>query len=204
MNPKSKLQELIQKNNGSVPQYVTQIDEQESKKPMFKSFISYTFDNVINTITTNHLFFSKKEAEKHIAKKAIKKILKSVNSKYNSNIANKNNITVFIDYENYADDHEIELFKNNTGINVMRVANKNHPKVDNTDIITNSTRSDASDVLIICKVAETFMSNKNAIVFVVTRDHFAEVLADLYPNCHRVVSIEQCYNEILTLIKPAK
>jgi len=202
-NPKSELQELLQKHNTTTPSYITiqcEYSTEFYKKPMFMCELTVQYEDGDFLVRSGGVYESKKTAQIHAAKNALKYIHAKMKEKYKLTPENfplefLKNIIVFIDYENYADDQQINLFKKSIP-NVFKVVNKNHPKVSLADIITNSTRSDASDILITCKTAEAFITNPKALIFIITRDHFADVLDDLYETCFHVTSVEECFCKI--------
>ena len=114
-------------------------------------------------------------------------------------------IFIFIDYENYNDDVKINKFKEcNPQINVVKYASTFNPRESTADVKVNSNRSDATDIKICCDVGVIFNNKIDSIVYIVTRDHFASCLSDLYENCYHVISVDQCFTGLNMLISSIK
>lgn len=190
-NPKSVLQELVSKNNGSFPIYTT-----TQHDTGYVSKVEFEYDK-IRYSDSSEVFPSKKRAESSCAEKALEKLNNATSERYITKT--DKNIHIFIDYENYNDDAEIDIFKkNNPQIKVQKFTSNMHPRAPKADMTVNSNRRDATDIFICCKVAELYTKFPESIVFVVTSDKFASALSDIYNSCHHVINIKSCYEAINT------
>ena len=95
---------------------------------------------------------------------------------------------------NYSDDIDIDRFKIcNNNIKVSKYASSFCSKADTADIIVNSTRQDAD-------VGVIFATTSNALVIIITKDHFASCLSDIYKNCYHVQSIKHCVAKLNSFV----
>lgn len=206
MDYKSKLQILLQKSSSELPNYCS---SQHNDVPPFKYSckVTYKIKNDVFHALSNDYFESKKKAEQNAAHVALFNIEESSKNEYKIGLdsLDQKKIFVLIDYENYNDDTKIDKFKEcNPQIVVTKYASIFNPRESTADIKVQSNRSDATDIKICCDVGIMFNTDINSIVYIITRDHFASCLSDLYKSCYHVVSIDQCFNEINMLANSIK
>lgn len=194
INYKGKLQEFLQKSNNDLPIYTTLPDN-----TMFTSTISFCYNNKEIKLTSDKLFGSKKQAEQNISQEALGLLDNMLNKEYviKSTITDSYNIIIIIDYENYSDDMEIDRFKLcNNNITVRKYASSFCSKSETADVIVNSTRRDVADIKICCDVGVIFNNNDAQLVVIITNDHFASCLSDIYNKCYHVQSIKHCIEKL--------
>jgi len=206
MDYKSKLQILLQKSSNDLPYYYI---HQQNDAPPFKYScqISFKIKGKLFQIWSTNSFNSKKEAEQNAAQQSLLNINETFENEYQikSYKSSWNQVFVFIDYENYNDDIKIDKFKEcNPLVNVVKYASIFNPRESTADVKVNSNRSDATDIKICCDVGVIFNTDINSLIYIVTRDHFASCLSDLYTNCYHVVSIDQCFTELTMLVSDIK
>uniref|UniRef100_A0A6C0AC14 DRBM domain-containing protein n=1 Tax=viral metagenome TaxID=1070528 RepID=A0A6C0AC14_9ZZZZ len=187
------------KDNTTVPVYK---DESiNSKPPTFTSTVEFTYrDKFYKGVSS--IFKSKKLAQFNAAKNGLSQIVNLDKNKYsleNSKSKNYKNkrIFVLIDYENYNDDKEIDLFKTQQkDILTIKFTNTKHPRAEKADKLVPSDRRDATDIFIVCETALIKDKFPDAYIFIVTRDKFASVLADIYSNTFNTVTINETFNKL--------
>jgi hypothetical protein len=59
-----------------------------------------------------------------------------------------------------------------------------------------SQHKDATDTQIIVLAGQRMLNPKVKKIYVITRDHFAVTLSDLYNKCHHVVSMEKLIDDL--------
>lgn len=207
VNYKGRLQEYLQQSKEFPPKYTARVDEKE-----FWADVNFTVNGTKYIISSDRRSRNKKIATQMAAHNALLKLghvkqsgelIKTPGSAHNidykldtDNIYGE--ITVIIDYENYCNDSHIDAFmRANPEMNVVKYTSRYHPRAPNADVTVNSSRSDASDIKICCDVGVIFEDNPESIVVVVTRDHFASCLSDIYENCHHCADMYHCH-EILS------
>lgn len=234
-NEVSLLQEYVVKksNSDSTPIYnYFEVDTQEPEK--FYCVVSFSLDDKtyqfnselqrskkkakIESALHALIFFEKKEQENNTLtesennnepkEKRKRKQNRSKNknklSKYSLGFSIKN-ITVFIDYENYTDDKEIDEFKKSVDAKVLKISSRYHQKADSADLCIDSARKDAADIFIVCQVAELMKKSGKGFAFIVSKDKFASVVPDIYPKrCYHVSDIKHCYEIIKKNFTPEK
>lgn len=189
----------MQKNREELPVYKA---NHLNNKPPHKFTCKVTFTINGEKIEAKSIgeFSTKRAAEQNAAEQSLMILEKKYEGVYRLK-SNDKNIHVLIDYENYNDDDKIDKFiKCNGNMNVTKYASIFNPRESTADIKVNSNRSDATDIKICCDVGVIFHTQNNPIVFVITRDHFASSLSDLYDDCYHVVSIDDCFNRINMLM----
>ena len=194
INYRGKLQEFLQKSGNTIPVYST-----TQRGTLFVSTISFNYNTHNIQLVGEDTFNSKKQAEQYISQKALETLNKMLDKEYvvKSIIPYSYDVHILIDYENYSDDADIDRFKIcNNNIKVIKYASSVCSKVHTADIIVDSTRQDASDVKMCCDVGVIFATITDPLVIIITKDHFASCLSDIYERCYHLHSIKDCVKKL--------
>ena len=88
----------------------------------------------------------------------------------------------------------------NNNVKVLKYASSFCSKVNTADIIVESTHQDVSDIKMCCDVGVIFATESTPFVIIITRDHFASCLSDIYKNCYHVQSIKHCVAKLNSFV----
>lgn len=204
-HPKSEYLELVAHNKHlSIPNiiFIETIDP-NTKCKVFSCKTTIMI-NDISIMLASHKYNKKKDCEYDIYFQILQYIKTDIeyNMLYGLNIVH--DTLIIVDYENVSAKHEIskldtlqKVLNMDRHCDVVKFAGKLSPVSHLSDIVVESTRKNAVDHYISFYLGMCYDNiSKDTLIFILTKDHFASCLDDMYENIYHVVSVQDIINKL--------
>ncbi len=203
MSFKNKLQEIIQRDGGPIPKYITSRIGGTEHQPIFKSLVIYTLSTVANKACGKEAR-NKKEAEQSAAQKAIQQLSLQPNSP-RLRLDSTDQIYILIDLENVDIKKFMNKYSFNDYVDVYGFISEHHPQSDNkirgvNVIKVPSSRPDAADVGMIMYATQISLNQLNSSLILVSNDRIFCVLKE----CLVGTLLDSEFKEVILVSTPKK